>query len=397
MRTLAALAIYVSLTAGIRAEGPQPLEETTSLRNLDQNPGQASHQPIRANEVRIVQAREWLERARRDWNTDPQQHLKLVVAAADLANLYRNAGDYPKAEQVLREVLAQPCTDAEVAGLVRNNLADLLREEGRADEAEPLFQQSIDSAGVSSRQRAGALIGLADIDRQYRRWDASIRKWNVALEISRQGQDERTEAIVLRGLGITWLESGSAARAEPLLRRSVRMLENDSDAPPEAVAGVLSALGELYRQENKLALAEDEWSHALKLERANFGEVHPQVAWLMEMLSDVFSARAEFLLARDYATRASQMMSASFGEDSMPLASALANRALVEQRAGELHTAAEDYERAIRIARAQPEHQPVEEAMIQRYAGLLKAMHRAREAKALLARRDVPVRSLALK
>jgi hypothetical protein len=107
------------------------------------------------------------------------------------------------------------------------------------------------------------------------------------------------------------------------------------------------------------------------------------VACLMENLADIYSARGEFTLARDYSTRATEMLSASFGGDSLAAAAALTNRALVEQRASDLSAAAKDYERALTIARVHPENRPMAAVMLQRYAGLLKTMHRSREAKAL--------------
>jgi tetratricopeptide (TPR) repeat protein len=264
---------------------------------------------------------------------------------------------------------------------------------GRSTEAQSLFKESIDSGTVPWQLRAGALIGLADIDGQNGDWEASIGRWNEVLEICRREKDEKTEAIALRGFAVTWLRSGTAARAEPLLRRSLRMMENNPDMPPEQIASTLASMGELYRSENKLALAEGEWSRALQIDRAALGEAHPQVAWLMEMLADLYSARGEFSLAREYATGASEMMSGSFGENSMPVAVALTNRAIVEQRARDLDAAAKDYEHAIAIARVHPEHRSIEAGMIQRYAGLLKAMHRTREAKAMLTQGDIQARS----
>jgi tetratricopeptide (TPR) repeat protein len=289
----------------------------------------------------------------------------------------------------LRDVLVSPSNDAESRILLRNNLASLLREEGRSAEAQPLFQASIDLGNVSWQQRAGALIGLADIDREQGSWKASIDRWNQALDICRREKDERAEAIVLRGLGTTWLSSGAMARAEPLLRRSLQMMETAARMPPEDIATAHSSLAELYRAENKLALAEDEWSRALQIDRPILGETHPQVAVLMEMLSEVYSARGRFGIARDYAARASETMRGSFGENSMPVATALTNQANVEARASDLDAAVRDYERAIRIARLYPEHGSLQDVMIQRYAGLLKAMHRPREARALLSQRNV--------
>jgi Tfp pilus assembly protein PilF len=126
----------------------------------------------------------------------------------------------------------------------------------------------------------------------------------------------------------------------------------------------------------------------------------------MEMLSDVISARGEFTLGREYATRAAEMMTASFGETSMPVACALANRALIEHRAGNTDAASKDYQQAIRISQTHPEHQDLAAALVRRYADLLKTMHRGREAKALLAPReakaaiapvDGPVKSFSLR
>ena len=159
--------------------------------------------------------------------------------------------------------------------------------------------------------------------------------------------------------------------------------------PPEQVASAHAGLAELYRSEHKLALAEGEWARALRIDRTLLGDAHPQVAILMEMLADVYSARGEFGLAREYATQASHAMSSSFGENSMPVAAALTNRAVVEERAGDRDAAAKDYERAIDIARVHPEHRSFQVLVIHRYSALLKAMHRSREAKALLAQSDI--------
>lgn len=334
---------------------------------------------------RVTDARQWTERAWQAFSRDPRLVSRLAVTAANLSDLDRSIGDYTSAERNLREVLASPAVDAQTQAFLRNNLADLLREEGREDEARPLFGESIGAASLSSRERASALIGLADIERQQSAWESSISRWNEAIGICRRSQDEAAEAIALRGLGLTWLQSGVVARAEPLLRRSLRIMDANPDTPPEEVASAHSALGELYRAENKLGLAEDEWKRALDIDRPVLGESHPQVAILMEMLSELYSARGEFSEARDYSARALESMSKSFGERSLAVATALTNQAGVEQRARDFDAAARHFETAIQIARAHPEHRSLQTAMAERYARLLKAMHRTREAKALLA------------
>jgi tetratricopeptide (TPR) repeat protein len=430
MRTQIVLAIYVSLASGSFAEEPAALTGSTPewisvyQMGLDASQRQRYEEAVvfytRSWETshtaeekgdsasnlgqtfrrlgRMNEARKWMELAWHEWSADPRFGCRLTLAASNLADLYRTTGDYGHAERLLREELLSPGCGPESEGMLRNNLADLLREEGKSSEARPLFEASLEPGASSGQQYLGALIGLADIDRSNGDWEPGIRRWNEVLAICRRERDGRTEAIALRGLAMTWLGAGNAARAEPLLRRALKIMDDDPDSPAEQIASAHSGLGELYRLENKLALAEDEWSLALQIERAALGEAHPQVAWLLEMLSEVYSARGDFSLALNSATQASTIMSGSFGPNSMPVATALTNRALVEQRASDLKAAENDYERAIGIVHVHPEYRAIEAIIIQRYAVLLKSMHRTRDAKALLAQRDLKnARSFQLK
>jgi tetratricopeptide (TPR) repeat protein len=403
MRVPFALAIYVFLATGSFAESPATKRENAFHSNEEaidfyqrswENSGTAAQRAASATGLgnayhrlgNVKEAKAWLERARQELNSDPYPGSGLAAVLSNLADMYRTTGDYAGAERLLREGAGSPSIDPVMKGMLRNNLADLLREEGRSTEARALFEEPAPEGAEAWRQRVGALIGLADIDRQLGNWEASIDQWNAVLDICRREHDRQSEAIALHGLGMTWLQSGRASRAGPLLRLSLRMMENNPDTPPEEVAAAHSGLGELYRSENKLALAEDEWSRALQINRAVLGEAHPQAALLMAKLADVYSARGEFSLAREYGARASQALRGAFGENSMSAATAVANQAVVEERAGDFDAATKDYDSAMRIARGHPEYRAIEIVIIQRYAGLLKAMHRPHEAKALLAR-----------
>jgi tetratricopeptide (TPR) repeat protein len=420
MRTTFVLAFYVSLAAvcladnsevdlktapewrktydaGLEASRTQHYDEALSLfqDNWDHARSDEEHGVVALDLGQIYRrlgrpkdAAQWFDRALQAWNreslrSDPRQGLMAAVSAIDLADTCRDNGEYDRAERILHQALTAPASDEAPKAMVRNSLGDLLREEGRDAEAEPLFSENLKNPLTAPRDRAGSLIGLADIERQRRAWDASVEHWNHALEINRTEVDSASEAISLRGLAITWLDAGSPARAEPLLKRSARIMESLPETSPEQLASTLSGLGQLYRSENKLTLAENEWSRALELDRKELGDSHPQVAWLMEMLADVISARGEFSVARDYATRAAQTMGAAFGEDSMPLAAALTNRALVEERAAHFDEAAHDYERAVGIARSHNSNRSVYLDMLRRYTDFLKATHHEREAKAL--------------
>jgi tetratricopeptide (TPR) repeat protein len=300
-----------------------------------------------------------------------------------LVDSYRISGDYGAAERILRECLPLEHADSESRLINQIALADLLREEDRSAEARKLFVQTMDSPKSDWKLRLDALIGMADIDLNEGDLKGSIDGWDKALEIARDVGDARSEAIALRGLGSAWLESGSAARAEPLLRRSLQMLESDVKSPPSQVAASLGAMAGYYLTDNKLALAEDTWSRALTIQRATLGENHPQVAYTMEMLAGIYSQRGETELACEYGERAAEMMRRFFGEGSPVAATALANLAMVEERVHALGDAATNYEAAVGILRQLPNLRPTAQVVLQHYAAVLRALHRNREAKAV--------------
>jgi tetratricopeptide (TPR) repeat protein len=332
---------------------------------------------------RTKEAKEWMEQAYDAWRADPPPGHNLALVAASLGDLYRDTGDYGRAERFLHEALlslkdSKRGHRPELTDMIRNNLADLLREEGRSDEARELFMESLQSEDILWEQRVNALTGLADIDRHLGDWNASAKRWNEVLEIAGEHQDKGIEGLASLGLASMWLDAGNPGRAEPLFRRAVAIAENSSAPRPVQLATALSGLASLYRAQNKLALAEDAWLKALQIERTTLGEHHPQVAWLMEMLAEVYSARGERDLARDYATQAVDGNLETFGDHTLPTAVALSNRGVVEQRAGEFDAAERDFARAVSIAREHPGNDLVEKGMIERYAALLKAMHRNR-------------------
>jgi hypothetical protein len=110
-------------------------------------------------------------------------------------------------------------------------------------------------------------------------------------------------------------------------------------------------MGDSYRAQGKLAMAEEAWLRGLELERKAFGESHPQVAFIMGYLSGVYSVRKQFDLAREY-DPAVHVMKITRGENSLAVAAAPTNAAPVEQRASALQTAADTYNKATHCAHA---------------------------------------------
>ena len=417
MRIPIALALYVSLSAvaaaevgdkegwlaahaaGMTAEDHQDHEQALEYFTRSWPLASTSEQQaVSANDIgqtyrelkRPKEAREWLERSWNLWRTNAGPTRYLAVTAYSLADLYRSMGDYAAGESLLREALGACTADLGSADAIRNSLADLMREEGRFLEARNLFLLSLRHDDISWQQRANALAGIADIDRELGNHEASANEWNEVLEISRTHGDVLGEGIGSRGLASLWLSTGNPTRAEPLFRRAVVIMENDPAASSQDLATALFNMGQLYRAQGKFALAKDAWLKALQLERTVLAEPHPQLATLMQMLAEVYAKSGDHTKAMDYATKAVSSMQSLFGEKALPAAVAFANRATVEQECGEPGAAVKDYERAFSIMRAVSPNGELRKTLIERYAGLLKSLHRNREAKEISTLTFVP-------
>ncbi len=302
-----------------------------------------------------------------------------------------NSGDYVGAERAFRAWLASESSGSEGQILALNGLGHLLREEGRSAEARQMFMEVTTAPNVESYQKLSGLMGLADVDMDTGALQASIGEWNTALELARRQSDVRWESAILRELGRTWVKSGSAARAEPLLRRSLSLAESSEPDKPLEIAASLDALAEYYRAVDKLALAEDTWLRALKIERAQLGDEHPVTALSMGWLAGVYlragQIRSGVPVRR---ARGGRNEPERFGDVSPPAAVALANLAWFEQHASKLDSRCKSFAgTAINTMLQFPELRTQTKAVMQSYEGILKTLHRDHEAKAL----DVQIRA----
>jgi tetratricopeptide (TPR) repeat protein len=301
------------------------------------------------------------------------------------ASALRNRGEYAGAEKLLREALSGAAVKGEEKALTLNMMGDLMREEGKGEASEKFFRAALQIPGVSWKRLAESHTGLADLDRDSGLWEASVAEWNSVTDLAREHHEPMLEAVAWRGLGQTWIEQGNAARAEPLLRRALAAFESDPRCGNQ-VAPTLSSMAQLYLEDDKPALAEDALTRAIADEERNLGGGHPQVAILLEMMGDAAALRKRVELTGVYYGRALRIMADKFGEGSTVLAAVLANWATAAQRAGDAVGAALKYEKALAIFRTgDRDAAPLRLNVMQRYADVLKSMHRGREAHAVLA------------
>jgi eukaryotic-like serine/threonine-protein kinase len=167
----------------------------------------------------------------------------LALDLNNVASLYEEMGDYPRAEPLLRRALAmasQAGSGERVAAvLYRQNLGRLLMLSGKSGEALPLLQQPIpDGDGDSlEMQRARRALHLAEWHRRYgdadqaRHWLAEAAERFEALT----GTDSPRYAAVLRARGLLALAAGRQHEARADLQAARERIAN---ARGEAYIGV---------------------------------------------------------------------------------------------------------------------------------------------------------------
>lgn len=292
-----------------------------------------------------------------------------LFAAEDpvqMSQKLRMEGDYAQAEKILRAALENGDAASATRAVLLNTLGDLLREQDRCAEARPLFEQVLKMENLAWRPRFSALVGLAEIHRQSHEWTGSMAEWTEARGMAESHDNSLLATVAIRGEGETWLDRGDTARAEPLLKKAVYLLENDSQAPRFRLAVALGSLATLYRLENKLAMAEELWGRELKIDRELMGNYHPQTALVMGHLAEAWAADGDYERARDYSHQVLDIMESHFQHISTAVASALINDGLIEQHARNYAAAADRYSQALGIVRSSSSVSGSEAAMVSR-------------------------------
>jgi Tfp pilus assembly protein PilF len=408
MRILAALTLVVSSgtamraedwaavhTQGIEAVKKGDFENAGELfrksRDLARTPKQIA---LSDNDLGVMlhqtrhetEAKASLRQALDAWAGVPDSRDQYAQTAGALAAVDRELGEYAEATALLRDTLNTRETAGDPRSYLLSQLGDILREQGDFDSGRALLKDALGVQGISWRQRLDAELALAELDRDTQNWSASLAEWGAAAESSRRKGYAAGEGAAARGLGRTWLDQGNAARAEPLLKQALAIFEGGPARDEAQEAATLSSLGDLYMLEGKAGLAEEAYQRSLQGEERDLGPTHPQVALVLEALAGTFSIRNEAELSRDAMNRAEKIFAGRFGERSKMMAGIYANRGGVEERLHNPDGAAEWYRKALdAIGADSPNLAPLRARVLTQYAGILKGMHRKREANALLA------------
>ena len=264
--------------------------------------------------------------------------------------------DYALSERMSRRALA---IDESASGpghprvaLRLNNLALLLRNTNRLEEAEPLMRGAlaIDEAayGPDHPNVAIRLSNLAALLLDTNRLEEAepLMRRALAIDEAAYGPDHPKFAIRINNLAQLLQETNRLTEAEPLMRRALSIDEAAFGSDHPSVARDLNNLAQLLKAINQLKEAEPLMRRVLGIDEAAFGPDHPDVAVDLNNLAQLLQDTNKLAEAEPLMRRALAIDEAAYGPDHPKVAIRLNNLAALLEDTNRLAEAIPLYHRS---------------------------------------------------
>jgi tetratricopeptide (TPR) repeat protein len=247
---------------------------------------------------------------------------KLATLYSQLGNLYAEriksgkAADREQeltlAEQYFNQaiVLQTEFQQQDAVANSLNNLAALYSSQGRYNDAEPLFLQSLDiykrQLGNDHPHVATSLNNLAELYKSQGRYNDAEPLFLQSLDIRKRqlGNDHPDVASSLNNLAALYFSQGRYNDAEPLYLQSldIRKRQLGNDHPD--VAGSLNNLAALYFSQGRYNDAEPLYLQSLDICKRQLGNDHPHIATSLNNLALLYESQENYLEAENLAQQA---------------------------------------------------------------------------------------------
>lgn len=242
-----------------------------------------------------------------------ERHRRLDRVFADsligLANLHRMANEDDQAEPLLRlainireQVLG---TDAPDVAQALQKLADLCSDLGRFEEAEPLYERSLEvlrRVPGANPQLGRSLTNLANLYRTQGRHQLAETFYRQAIELQQRmlGNDHPELAGSMTNLAALHIRAGEDSDAQPLLERALEIYRSHYQVEHPLVAENMQRLADLYDRQEKFAEAERMHRSLLQMKKRLLGNDSADVADSLERLASILGRRGETKQAEEY-------------------------------------------------------------------------------------------------
>jgi tetratricopeptide (TPR) repeat protein len=255
-----------------------------------------------------------------DLKVQPEVESDLCVT---LGAVYRDLGDYPKAEAMLQQALVIRKKlfgekSLEVAAVL-DLLGQVLHRNGKPDEAEVAYRQALaareELAGHESLQVASSLNHLGSLLRNQNKRDEAEAKLREGLALRKRllSPNDPEIANSLSDLGIVLGAQGKADEAEPLHREALAIRKARFPADHPQIADSLGQLGGTLELRGKYAEAETNILAALAIHQKVLGD-HRDTANALTRLGSVLVKQNRLPEAEQRFREALAMRNKVFGE-----------------------------------------------------------------------------------
>jgi len=179
-------------------------------------------------------------------------------------------------------------------------LAELYREQGKYDDAEPLYKRALEisekSLGSAHPDVASSLNNLASLYQHQGKYDDAEPLFKHALVIREKslGSAHPDVASSLNNLASLYQHQGKYDDAEPLFKRALEISEISLGSAHPSVATNLNNLALLYQHQGKYDDAEPLFKRALEISEISLGSAHPDVASSLNNLASLYKAQGKY-------------------------------------------------------------------------------------------------------
>ncbi len=305
-------------------------------------------------------------------------HLLVPVAESynNLALLYKSQGRYIEAEVLYQKSLNylrlfRYGTAASVSGIISsreeyriyynyvatslNNLAGLYEEQGRFNEAEPLYERSLSffkqELGDNHPDVATSLDNLASIYQSQGRYAKAEPLYQQSLEIRKQqlGDNHPDVATSLNNLASIYQSQGRYAEATPLYQKSLDIQNQQLGGDHPDVASSLNNLASLYQAQGNYAEALRLYQKSLAIRKKVLGEKHISIATSLNNLAELYRIQQYYSEAGSLYQKSLDIFKQNLGDDHPDVATSLHNLALLYDSQGRYSEAEPLYLRSLEI------------------------------------------------
>ena len=266
-------------------------------------------------------------------------------------NLYHAKGNLNEAEKQYQKALV--LADASY-GKKSNEYADILlrqatlaKDKGAYNVSEPLFKQALELVDNNSVAAAAIYNNLAILLQQMGRLDEAEKQFELALSIYKNSNQGNNIDYVLTQENLATLYSlqGNSKKALQLLEETVTLNKQIFGTESPNYATSLHNYASLLQNEKRTQEAKPIFEEALIIRRNSFGVNHPSYANTLHNLAVLAEDEKDYKLADDLLNQVIAIRSNLYDENHPSYTAALFSRAVLKQQMDEFDEAKSDFDK----------------------------------------------------